>query len=83
MCWQVSISVNGAVGGVSKVFACLLGSFGTELLIAALIVHVFLQYSEEFCTVKAFLTFSLGVSSRNTELYYTGVFIDPSHDHIG
>ena len=40
MCWQASISVNWAVGGVCKVFACLLGSwrasFGTELLIAAL-----------------------------------------------
>ena len=36
-----SISVNWAVGGVCKVFACLLrsyrASFGTELLIAALI----------------------------------------------
>ena len=40
VCWQASISVNWAVGGVCKVFACLLGSqlasFGTELLIAAL-----------------------------------------------
>src|SRR4029434_482362 len=40
VCWQTSISVNWAVGGVCKVFACLLGrklaSFGTELLIAAL-----------------------------------------------
>ena len=25
-CWQASISVNWAVGGVCKVFACLLGS---------------------------------------------------------
>ena len=40
VCWQASISVSWAVGGVCKVFACLLGSqrasFGTELLIAAL-----------------------------------------------
>src|SRR4029434_10339095 len=40
VCWQAFISVNWAVGGVCKVFACLLGrklaSFGTELLIAAL-----------------------------------------------
>ena len=40
VCWQASISVNWAVGGVCMVFACLLGSqrasFGTELLIAAL-----------------------------------------------
>src|SRR4029434_6411488 len=40
VCWQASISVNWAAGGVCKVFACLLGSqlasFGTELLIAAL-----------------------------------------------
>ena len=40
VCWQASISVNWAVGGVCKVFAYLLGSylasFGTELLIAAL-----------------------------------------------
>ena len=40
VCWQASISVNWAVGGVRKVFACLLGSkhasFCTELLIAAL-----------------------------------------------
>ena len=38
--WQASISVNWAVGGVCKVFACLLGSqrasFETELRIAAL-----------------------------------------------
>ena len=38
--WQAYISVNWAVGGVFKDFACLLGSelarFGTELLIAAL-----------------------------------------------
>src|SRR4029434_5756161 len=26
-CWQASISVNWAVGGVCKVFACLLGSY--------------------------------------------------------
>ena len=26
VCWQASISVNWAVGGVCKVFACLLGS---------------------------------------------------------
>ena len=40
VCWQASISVKWAVGGVLKVFACILGSkldsFGTELLIAAL-----------------------------------------------
>ena len=40
VCWEASISVNWAVGGVCKVFACLLSiyltSFGTELLIAAL-----------------------------------------------
>ena len=36
VCWQASIGVNWAVGGVCKVFACLLGRFGTELLIAAL-----------------------------------------------
>ena len=40
VCWQASISVNWAVGGVCKVFACLLGSslasFRIELLIAAL-----------------------------------------------
>ena len=40
VCWQASISVSWAVGGVCKVFACLLGSqlagFGTELRIAAL-----------------------------------------------
>ena len=39
-CWQASISVSWAVGGVCKVFACLLGSYlaslGTALLIAAL-----------------------------------------------
>ena len=38
VCWQASVS--WAVGGVCKVFACLLGSkltsFGTELRIAAL-----------------------------------------------
>ena len=33
---STSIIVNWAVGGVCKVFICLLGSFGTELLIAAL-----------------------------------------------
>ena len=47
VCWQASISVSWAVGGVCKVFACLLGSklasFGTELLVAALI-----NYSESF-----------------------------------
>ena len=26
VCWQASVSVNWAVGGVCKVFACLLGS---------------------------------------------------------
>ena len=40
VCWQACIIVNWAVGGVCKVFACLLGSelasSGTELLIAAL-----------------------------------------------
>ena len=40
VCSQASISVSWAVGGVCKVFACLLGSwltsFGTELRIAAL-----------------------------------------------
>src|SRR4029434_645015 len=40
VCWKASISVSWAVGGVCKVFACLLGSylpsFGTELCIAAL-----------------------------------------------
>ena len=40
VCWQASISVNWVVGGVCKVFACLLGnqlaSFERELLIAAL-----------------------------------------------
>ena len=40
VCWQDSISVNWAVGGVCKVFAGLLGSklasFGTELLDGAL-----------------------------------------------
>ena len=40
VCWQASISVNWAVGGVCKVFPCLLGSqlasFGTELRIVAL-----------------------------------------------
>ena len=36
VCWQASIGVNWAVGGVCKVFASLLGCFGTELLIAAL-----------------------------------------------
>ena len=48
MCWQASISVSWAVGGVSEVFACLLGSyltsFGTELCIAALTIHVVLEY---------------------------------------
>ena len=29
VCWQASISVNWAVGGVCKVFASLLVSFGT------------------------------------------------------
>ena len=29
VCWQGSISVNWAVGGVCKVFICLLGNFGT------------------------------------------------------
>ena len=33
---STSIIVNWAVGGVCKVFICLLGNFGTELLIAAL-----------------------------------------------
>ena len=33
---STSISVNWAVGGVCKVFASLLGRFGTELRIAAL-----------------------------------------------
>src|SRR4029434_445534 len=38
VCWQASISVNWAVGGVCRGFACLLGSsklasFATELLI--------------------------------------------------
>ena len=40
VCWQASISANWVVGGVCKVFACLLGSqlasFGTELPSAAL-----------------------------------------------
>ena len=36
VCWQASIGVNWAVGGVCKVFASILGSFGTELLITAL-----------------------------------------------
>ena len=39
VCWEASIDFRWAVGGVRKVFACLLGSklasFGTELLIAA------------------------------------------------
>src|SRR4029434_6237722 len=36
VCWQASISVNWAVCDVCKVFASLLGNFGTELPIAAL-----------------------------------------------
>ena len=40
VCWQASLSANWAVGGVRKVFACLLcslvASFGAELLVAAL-----------------------------------------------
>ena len=50
VCWQASISVNWAVGIVCKVFACLLGSylasFGTELLIAALIITVTVSVSQ-------------------------------------
>src|SRR4029434_1668246 len=49
VCWQASISVSWAVGGVCKVFACLLGSpltsFGTELRIAALNSHRFIKLS--------------------------------------
>src|SRR4029434_2731498 len=30
VCWQASISVNWAVCDVCKVFACILGSFGTD-----------------------------------------------------
>ena len=45
VCWQASISVSWAVGGVCKVFACfldsLLTSLGTELRIAALTGHVY------------------------------------------
>src|SRR4029434_9854741 len=44
VCWQASISAKWVVGGVCKVFACLLGSYiaslGTELLIAALTSEV-------------------------------------------
>ena len=44
VCWQASISVNWAVGGVCKVFACLLGSWlassGTELRNAALSIGI-------------------------------------------
>ena len=47
LCWQASIRVNWAVGGVCKVFVCLLGSklasFGTELLIAALCYQMVTQ----------------------------------------
>ena len=48
VCWQASTSVNWAVGGVCTVFPYLLGSqfasFGTELCIAALTIHVVLEY---------------------------------------
>ena len=48
VCWQAPDSVNWAVGGGFKVFACLLGRylvrFGTELLIVALIFIKYLKY---------------------------------------
>src|SRR4029434_3101632 len=64
--WQASISVNWAVGGVCKVFGCLLGSqcasFGTELLFAALSSRQkltfrysisWLEYDKEFTRLLA------------------------------
>src|SRR4029434_5248007 len=59
VCWQTSISVNWAVGGVCKVFACLLGSklssFGTELLIAALSL-LCLPFSDAYSPLHASIT---------------------------
>ena len=71
VCWQASFSVNWAVGGVCKVFACLLGSkltsFGTELLIAAL--------STSFLTDASFFESTFQVTVNKLKIYIRNVFI--------
>ena len=55
-CWQASISVSWAVGGVCKVFACLLGSylasFVRELRIAALREPINLNSNVDDCPTE-------------------------------